>query len=477
MLVIACVLSALAGRLTFLQRSFDYDASMFIYLGKSVCDGDRFGHDVIDNKFPSVGLMTSVCWRLFGTNWADYVILQTGLSLIGSLLLARCAARNIGQHARLPTLLAAMVYLNFTLAVYGGFQLETIQVFFSIIAACAVIEAIKSRNFADAFLVGLAAGCAAMLKPTGLAVLVAFGVILLARPGPKRAGLLGMAMLGLCLPMGVVMLYLIRADILRDLPEMVRQISLYASQTPVQWEDFFKPITVLVLIGFGLVIRGWVFRREEHRAQTRLDRSAIAFAVIWFILEFIGAVMQRRMYAYHFLPMAAPAALLFGILPRKSEAWPIAMSLGPIILISVYLSMQVQPYPDPPTRILPLSAYLLEHASPGDAVWQDNLPRVLLETNLRPGSRFPIMFLFGNHDSAALEYMPIMLADFERRKPKFMILPSDVEAKIRSETELSSQLSRSPVRARNFGWAWRQIESYVKGKYVPAEQMGDQTIY
>ncbi|HMB96778.1 MAG TPA: hypothetical protein VKK61_12115, partial [Tepidisphaeraceae bacterium] len=104
-------------------------------------------------------------------------------------------------------------------------------------------------------------------------------------------------------------------------------------------------------------------------------------------------------------------------------------------------------------------------------------PRVLLETNLRPGSRFPIMFLFGNHDSAAMDDMPIMLADFERRKPKFMILPSDVEAKIRSETELSSQLWRSPVRARNFGWAWRQIESYVKNKYVPAVQMCDETIY
>jgi hypothetical protein len=477
MLIAACLLSALAGRLTFLQRTFDYDASMFVYLGKSVCDGDRFGHDVIDNKLPSVGLMTSVCWRMFGTNWADYVILQTALSFTAALMLARCAARNFGRHARLPTLLAAMVYLNFTLAVYGGFQLETIQIFFSIIAACSAIETFTSRSMANAFVVGLAAGCAAMLKPTGLAPLGAFAAVLLLRPGPKRAGLLGMTLLGLAAPLAVVIFYMIRIDILRDLPEFVRQISLYASQTPWAWEDLLKPITVLVIAMFAIVVRRWVFRRDEHRIESRLDPAAIAFVVIWFVLEFAGALMQRRMYAYHFLPIAAPAALLFGMLRRKSETWPMALSLGPIIFISVYLSLQVRPYPDPPAAILPTSAYLLEHASAGDAVWEDNLPRVLLETNLRPGARFPIMFLFGNHDAAALEDTPIMLGDFEKRKPKFIILPSDMNAKLEFETTQSPHLARSSVRAANFRWAWRQIESYVKSKYLPVAQIRDETIY
>jgi hypothetical protein len=70
-----------------------------------------------------------------------------------------------------------------------------------------------------------------------------------------------------------------------------------------------------------------------------------------------------------------------------------------------------------------------------------------------------------------------MLADFETRKPKFIILPSDMNAKLEFETTQSPHLARSPVRAENFRWAWRQIESYVKGKYSPVTQIGDETIY
>jgi hypothetical protein len=38
-------------------------------------------------------------------------------------------------------------------------------------------------------------------------------------------------------------------------------------------------------------------------------------------------------------------------------------------------------------------------------------------------------------------------------------------------------LSRSPVRAENFRWAWRQIESYTKSRYTPAVQIRGETIY
>jgi hypothetical protein len=476
-----CLLTALAGRLAYLCRPFDHDAAMFVYLGKSVVDGDRFCHDIIDNKFPSVGLMTSVCWRAFGANWPAYIFLQTTLAFAGALMLARCAARNVGEYARMPTLLAALVYLNFSLCVFGGFQLETLQIFFSIIAACSAIEAIRSHSLADAFVVGLAAGCAAMLKPTGLAPMGAFACVILfvasAIPGPKRAGLLGMSILGLAIPSGVVLVYLIHIDILRDLPELCRQIALYASQTPWRWDDIFKPITVIVLSCFGLFVRGFIFRRESHRVEARPDRAIFIFAILWLILEMLGAFMQRRMYAYHFLPIAAPAALLFGMLPRKTEVWPLIAALGPMIVFSIVGSNEVLSYPDPRVPILPTSAWILKHSSPGDAVWQDSVPRLLLETNLRPGARFPIMFIFGNHDTAALEYTPIMLADFEKRKPKFIILPTDMDAKLLSETTQSLHLARSPVRAANFSWAWRQVESYVKSKYTPAAVIRGETIW
>jgi hypothetical protein len=478
LLVIACVLTALAGRLVFLVQTFNPDSATFIYLGKSVCDGDRFCHDIIDNKFPTVGLMTSICWRAFGMSWPAYVLLQTTLSILASLLLARAAARTIGEHARVPTALGAMVYLNFTLAVFGGFQLETLQIFFSILAACSALDCLMRRSPPDAFVVGLAAGCAAMIKPSGLAVVGAFAVASLINRSWRDALLhAAAAALGLWIPAAVTLAYLVSFDILRDMPALFRQISDYASHTPIAWEDICRPITVIVLAGFGIVVRGWVQRRSAHRVDAPISRGIVVFAVTWFILELAGAVLQRRMYAYHFLPVAAPTALLFGILPRKTSARGLLAALAPIMAFSLMGSLEILKNPEPQQSTTVMSNYLLSHASPGDAVWADLSPRVLLETNLRPGARFPIMFVFGNTDTAPLEDLPILLSDFEHRRPKYIILPADVEAKIKLETTESAHLARSPARAANFAYAWREVEAYVKSRYTPEVTLRREALY
>jgi hypothetical protein len=469
--VFACLATALFGRFVYLVRPFDHDAAMFVYLGKSVCDGQRFCHDVIDNKFPSVGLFTSIFWRAFGTYWPGYVIAQALMCAAAVGLLARSAARNIGERARWPTALAAMVYLNFTVAVFGGFQLETMQVFFAVIAACSAMDALRSGSKWDA----------AMLKPTGLAPMGAFALVLMhrfaKRPGRAGAGLAAMTLLGLSIPVAVVIAYLVSIDILRDMPAVVMQISLYAASTPLHWTDVFKPITVLTLAGFAIVVRGWVFRRHVDQRVVPLERDIIGFAVAWFVLELLGGLMQRRMYGYHFLPIGAPAALLFGMIPRRDRAHTLAAALAPVMILSVLGAREVLNYPDPRLPILPTSEYLLTHAGPDDEVWQDAMPRLLLETNLKPGARFPIMFLFGNYDSAALDYTPMLLRDFEQRKPRYIILPSDVEQKIESEVTYCGHLVRSPVRAANFAWAWRRIERHVKANYQPLVQIRAETIY
>ena len=477
MMATACLLTALAGRLAYLVRPFDHDAAMFVYLGKSVCDGQRFGHDIIDNKFPSVGLMISLAWRAFGTCWPAYVLLQTILALGGAWMLARSAARNAGEQSRLPTLLAAVVYLNFSVGVFGGFQLETLQSFFAILAACAAMEAIRLRSIADAFVVGLAAGSAAMLKPTGLAPLGAFAIVifvLCARPLALCVRIAAATMLGLSIPAATVIIYLISTDTLRDLPGLYRQISLYASHTPLVWhEDILKPITVLVLAGFAIVVRGWVQRRDA--TEPRPAHAQVIFAVVWLVLELLGAVMQRRMYAYHFLPIAAPASLLFGMIPRPNQPIRLLAAMAPVMILSLIGSVEVLNHPQP--AVLPVSRYLLARALPGDRVWQDSMPRLLLETGLRPGARYPIMFLFGNHDTAALEYTPVLLHDLEQRRPRYIILPTDVEAKLRVETTQCLHLLRSPARAENFRHAWRQVQNYVRDHYTPEAEIGQETVW
>jgi hypothetical protein len=470
------VVSALIGRVCYVTNPFDSDGAMFIYLGKLVADGGRYCHDIIDNKFPTVGLMTSAAWRAFGHNWLAYVMLQTAMAMGGSLLLARSAARHFGSHTWLPTALFAIVYLNMNLAVAGGFQLETMQAFFAILAAIAALEALHGGGWRDAFVVGLATGCAMMLKPTGGGVLAAFALATCfnKRPWREIAAHALAAAAGLAIPAGVVLAYLVQTDILGDLPALSRQIARYASETPLAVEDLIKPLAIIVLLGFPLLVRGIIYRRDAM--PTKRSSASLIFIITWIVMELIGAIAQRRMYPYHFLIIAAPAALLYGMLPRSNRIGPIAAALLPVTLLSLLRSGVVIAgyYPAPET--LAVSEYLRANAAPGDRVWQDNLPRVLLETDLQPGARIPLAFLFFNYDTAPLEYSQVILRDFDDRRPKFVILPADMQSMLRFETS-RTPAERRPVRATNYRRAWQDIRAYVAQHYTPQAQIGDQEVF
>ncbi len=474
------LIAALLGRLAYLTKPFDHDARIFIYLGKLVCDGGRFYHDVLDNKFPSVGLMTSVCWRWLGTWWPGYVLLQTGMAMGGALLLGRMAGRYFGQHARLPAVLFALVYLNFNVAVFGGFQLETLQVFFAILAAGAALEAIKGGAISDAFVVGLAAGCAAMLKPTGLSVLAAFAAATIACHWRNWRHILlhGLAAaIGLSLPLGVVLIYLIRTDTLRDMPELYRQISRYAASTPWEATDFCKPFVVLIVALFPVLVRAWIYRREQNCLPIKIERAGAIFAIVWLALELAGAIMQKRMYAYHFLPVAAPATLIYAMWPRRDHAGSLAAALVPLAFASIIASGEIMTFHWGAPMHSPVSEYLIARTGVNDSVWSDSVPRILLETGLKPGARIPLTFLFLNYDEAPLEYSDVMLRDFDIRRPKYIVMPMDLKDKLRDETTRAPELFHRPLRKQNYIKAWGRIEAYVKSHYTLEKWIDGQMIY
>jgi len=480
LLLALCVLSAFLGRLCYLARPFDSDGAIFIYQGKLVSEGGRYLADFIDNKFPTVGLVTSFFWRIWGAWWPGYVLSGLAMSCAASLILARSARRHFGENAALPALLMAIVYLNFTTAVFGGFQLETIQILFSVIAASAALNAIASRDSRDAYVLGLASGCAAMLKPTGIAVLVSFAVVALlqsAREPSRLLKSLAFAGCGLAVPLLVSLVYLLSADNLHDLPALYEQIRTYAANSAWQWGDLVKPFIVLGLLAFPVLVRGAIFRKMSDRVESNTSRSQIAFLVLWLALEMAGVVMQRRMYAYHFLVLAPPAALLFAALPRTDRAIPLIGSLAPIVFFSIYGSAVTWTYSRGAQNRLEVSNYLAAHASPGAHVWQDDYPRLLIETGLRPGSRVPLTFLFANHDRAPLDFTRIILDDFATQKPDYVLLPARFDLYIRWHADNILEFERFPIRRANYILAWEQIRQYVRQNYVAEATVGDNQVW
>jgi hypothetical protein len=475
LLVALCIIAALCARLSYLARPFDSDGSMFIYMGKLISEGGRFGHQLIDNKFPSVGLMTSVAWRAFGPNWWCYVALETILSMLACAMIARAARRHFGERAMLPAMVFSLVYLNLAPAVFGGFQLETVQSFFVVISAAAALEALESRNARDAFLVGLAAGCAAMLKPTGIGEVIAFLIASARRPFRVLVWQLISACVGIALPAAVVLIYLLAANNLRDMPALARQISRYASSSAWDAADWLKPLTVAIIVGFPFVVRGWIFRND--RLDRPAARRAWSFLIIWFALEAAGVLAQRRMYAYHFLVLAAPASFLFAALPRRDRVSPLLAALAPAMLLSFVGTWTViDAAREHPAR-LEASDYLATRASVGEIVWRDDAPRLLLETNLRSGSRHVLMFIFANWDSAPLEYMSRLLADFECTRPRYLVLPEDVPLHAERMGRNIRELIQFPQRRANYSEAWRRIEAYAEEHYVKEATVGDEAVW
>ena len=478
-LVGTCLVAALVGRLSYLAQPFDNDGAMFVYLGRVAGEGGRFCHDVIDNKFPTVGLMTSLGYRCFGSWWPGYVLVQTAMGVGGALLLARSAGRHLGAAARLPAVLFALVYFNLYVAVYGGFQLETMQCFFAILAAGAAMEALGGNRCArDAFVVGLAAGCAAMLKPTGGAVLAAFAIATVCACRRTPVNLLchaGAAACGLAIPAAVTLAYLIGTDVLGDMPALYRQIARYAAETPFEPIDLLKPATVLIVVGFPLLVRGWIGRRD--RVESEATRPVLVFLTAWLAVEFLGALAQRRMYPYHFLPLAPPAALLFAAIPRRDRIAGLAAALLPAAVASIVAGAFFIAKVDEKRDRTAATAYLLAHARPGDRVWQDWMARTLIETGLEPGARVPLTFLFMNDDTAPQAFAAMMLDDFERLAPTYVFLHTDLEARLGDVTSRSPELVGNPTRAENYRRAYRGIERYVKVHYVAEARVGRETVY
>ncbi len=485
---------ALASRLSYLLRPFDPDAAIFIYMGKLVAEGGVYWRDLVDNKLPTVGLLTSIFWRAFGDWWPGYVLVQTLLSLIAAAALGEAAGIARGRSAWWPTTLFAVVYLNLNRAVFGGFQLETLHVFFASLGAMSAMRLItrstlpatgNRRRFEyplHALTLGLCAGCAALAKPTGLSILAAGGLMMLLLRRPWRSiavAWLGM-IAGVAVVAGVVGIYLHQTGTLADLPDILAQLRLYTQNSATDYRDINKLIWVAVLIGFPILGRWKVGRRltaGDGASPLIAPSPAVLFSVLWLMIELTGVLLQKRMYGYHFLVLAPPAALIFGLMDRPARARGMMLSLLPAMVISIIGIGQILWFRPLYPQRLESSDWLNAHAARHDRVWRDLTSRLLIETNLRPGSRYLLTFLFPNSDEAPQRYCEQIKSDFDRRRPRWIVLPNDIGEYTGIFTPITAELDRLPRRRANYIAAWRELERYVQQHYHPVAVLSRETIW
>ena len=509
-LLTVIVVGALIPRVGFLARPFESDSGLYIYIGKALVEGQTLYRDFYETKTPGVALFTAGLYRVFGDHWWPYVLLQGAMTLVAGYVLARGVGRHLGARAVRPAFAFTVGFLNFSLVAYRGFQLETVQCFFACIAAAYALGTLApSANALDAadynqavgasgrglskspaaeaasplrrlvkcFLVGVFAGVAAMLKPTAAAVGGAFVLTLVfTRGGWWKSVLVTLA--GLLVAPTLVLVWTWRAGILGEMPGLLREISLYGSGTPILAADWMKPAIALLVAGLPFIFVK-ICRTGAAAVQGAAGPGALLFfASVWFIFEMLGVLLQRRMYIYHFLPLAPPLALLFGYVCQNRRPHVYAVALAPILLLSLAHSR------DDFTILLkggslnlPESDYLLAHAAATDTVVGDPLERVLMETGLRDGSRYAHLFYFVNHDKAPLEYGRRFIEDLDRHQPTWAVFRTDRKSHRLMQCIGQPMLSENPSRRANFLAAWQQIDSYLAAHYQPAADVGEMTIF
>lgn len=196
-------------------------------------------------------------------------------------------------------------------------------------------------------------------------------------------------------------------------------------------------------------------------------RALATFVVAWLVMELLAVVSQRRMYAYHFLVLAPPAALLAGLLPRIPTARSLLFAFGPLVAASLFFALPLMHFTPDTSRYARVTAYLRANASNRDAVWEDDYARLLVETDLHPGSRVPLIFLFANSDQSPARLGGQLIADFRARDPRYIVLPQDPEKLIDLYSNHMIEMVRYPERAQAFAEAVRSLQQYVESRYTP----------
>jgi hypothetical protein len=206
------------------------------------------------------------------------------------------------------------------------------------------------------------------------------------------------------------------------------------------------------------------------------SRAIVLFVWLWMFAELSAALLQRRMYQYHFLPLVCPLALLYGMLPRPARPAQVLLGLLPVALLGLrWEGSDIRRAASAFSRN-PASEYVARHTTPGDSVFADQIGTLLIETDRLPGTRYGTFFYFVNYDRAPLDYSRGMIADFEHRRPRYIVLKRNGD-EARGWMLEGPILSVRPERRANFIRAWDRMKRYIDDRYVMEAVIEGNNIY
>ena len=268
---------------------------------------------------------------------------------------------------------------------------------------------------------------------------------------------------GAAVPVIVCVACVVASGMGDGLAETLRQLRDYANQSTFNAMDVAKPVLVLAMLGFPLLILGGVFRRDRVPA-THLPCDVV-FVLLWLAAELAGVVAQRRMYAYHFLVLGPPSALCVGLVARRLRGRSLAMAFGPVVAMSLALAVGLWIDRSVDSRDDRVIAYLKAHAGGGEGVWTDDYPQLLVESDRRAGSSVPLIFLMANGDGAPAFFGRTLLNDWAARRPQYVAFFADPKRVADLYRYHMADVAESPKRADAIEYQLDAMQAFLAANY------------
>jgi hypothetical protein len=489
---IICFVGALVGCTTLLYPVTTMDSAAFYYVGKSILEGSTPYRDVWDIHGPGIFFFYALSFFLFGKSAIAFRVLDIVWQTATALLLAQLGTRLARKE--MAGLITGVAYLagyfsqNYWSMAHVDSELSlplALAIFF-------LFQAVETDRFLQWALAAAGVGVATLFSLLyGLCGIVALFAAWRMDGTDFRKFLRRCAALavGFLLPLLLLGLFFYAKGGLIDL--LTTQL-IVAVQVGRRYHDVILPACIarslLISVHLPLYFMAAVGFGAFGLRPTENQRTRLAVEILfgWLAVGVTALVIHGLYHAYHFLPLLAPASVLFGVVassrltrdPTGSRVLHYAVLLVIALTLVVPLKNIGAHARFAWSRISgqrsadvwnALATELRQRTLPQDRIYEwGNNPEIYVNADRKAASRFIVGF-YVTRPWDHVDYRGTLLSEISANKPVFFIVSKRIPIDVCSTTGAAD----FPATFEQFD----ELKRIVAGQYVLDRETPDYTLY
>lgn len=361
-----------------------FDSGAYVYSAQKILSGAEIGVEERPSAQIGTLLVNMLGVRLWGFSEKGSELIQMILQAAALIMMFIAMRKLFGTLPAAVGVIVASIYLSApTIAKYGNVKEQYMIAFMVLGASCFVLYQLSGKWWL-AVLAGAFAGWAPLFKPTGLSVIGAIGVFVLAqamlrRKTIRQTGIDILLLLGgAAVAIAPLYLWILGWDVQMGLPyafvwqtlgkflpggpEAGQAAADYISESrehapfSEQWPRvlrYYAHLMLPIALALGAIIARilrlvWPALTAKKPEAKSYDRFVLLFGV-WWVLDMAFVWISPRSYEQYYLPLTASAAMLGGYLvaiyydkAKTAISRPKYVAIGLLgLLLMIIMSWQI----------------------------------------------------------------------------------------------------------------------------------------